>query len=116
MNPPAPRKLERKPEWLKVRAPAGERYTGLKETLRRLDLHTVCEEARCPNIGECWGAGTATFMLMGDTCTRACRFCNVKTGNPRGWLDPDEPAKVGHAVATMGLSYVVLTMVDRDDL
>lgn len=79
-------------------------------------LATVCEEARCPNVAECWGGGTATFMVLGDTCTRACRFCNVKTGNPRGWLDADEPEKLAHAVKTMGLTYVVLTMVDRDDL
>jgi lipoyl synthase len=81
-----------------------------------LGLATVCEEARCPNVAECWGGGTATFMLLGDTCTRACRFCNVKTGNPRGKLDMDEPQNVAHAVKTMGLTYVVLTMVDRDDL
>src|SRR5262245_28038976 len=116
MTLPAPRKIERKPEWLKVRAPAGERYTGLKETLRRLDLHTVCEEARCPNVGECWGAGTATVMLLGHTCTRGCRFCAVTTGNPRGAVDPREPEHVARAIASLGLNYVVLTMVDRDDL
>ena len=109
-------KSERKPDWLKVRAPGGERYAGLKETLRKLDLHTVCEEARCPNVGECWGAGTATVMLLGHTCTRGCRFCAVTTGNPRGAVDPREPAHVARAIATLGLSYVVLTMVDRDDL
>ncbi len=108
--------IRRKPEWLKVRPPSGENYLRIKGLRQELGLSTVCEEARCPNIGECWGAGTATFMVMGDTCTRACRFCNVKTGNPRGWLDADEPNKVGHAVATMRLGYVVLTMVDRDDL
>jgi lipoic acid synthetase len=116
MAAPVTRKLEKKPEWLKVRAPSGERYTGLKETLRRLDLHTVCEEARCPNVGECWGAGTATVMLLGHTCTRGCRFCAVTTGNPRGAVDPREPEHVARAIASLGLSYVVLTMVDRDDL
>jgi lipoic acid synthetase len=106
----------RKPPWLKVRAPSGEEYARIKDLRQKLKLSTVCEEARCPNIGECWGGGTATFMVMGDTCTRHCRFCNVKTGNPRRWLDAEEPAHVAHAVATMRLSYVVLTMVDRDDL
>jgi lipoic acid synthetase len=99
-----------------VRPPSGEAYARIKGLRESLGLATVCEEARCPNVAECWGAGTATFMLMGDVCTRACRFCNVKTGNPRGSLDEDEPAKVAQAVAAMGLSYVVLTMVDRDDL
>jgi lipoic acid synthetase len=107
---------ERKPDWLKVRAPGGERYTRLKETLRKLDLYTVCEEARCPNVAECWGAGTATVMLLGHTCTRGCRFCAVTTGNPRGALDPREPEHVSRAIASLGLTYVVLTMVDRDDL
>jgi lipoic acid synthetase len=116
MNPPARHKLDRKPEWLKVRAPSGERYARIKETLRRLDLHTVCEEARCPNVGECWGSGTATVMVLGHTCTRGCRFCAVTTGNPRGAVDPREPEHVARAIATLGLSYVVLTMVDRDDL
>lgn len=107
---------ERKPEWLKVKAPSGERYTQLKETLRALDLHTVCEEARCPNVGECWGAGTATVMLLGHTCTRGCRFCAVTTGNPRSAVDPREPEHVARAISRMDLRYVVLTMVDRDDL
>ncbi|MCC7540719.1 MAG: lipoyl synthase [Deltaproteobacteria bacterium] len=105
-----------KPPWLRVRAPGGERYTQLKETLRRLDLHTVCEEARCPNVGECWTAGTATVMLLGDTCTRGCRFCAVTTGNPGGLVDPREPEHTARALAELDLSYVVLTMVDRDDL
>lgn len=83
---------------------------------QNLSLATVCEEARCPNIGECWAGGTATFMVMGDTCTRKCRFCNVKTGNPKGWLDHEEPRKLANAVGAMDLGYVVLTMVDRDDL
>lgn len=107
---------ERKPEWLKVRAPGGERYQHIKETLRKYDLHTVCEEARCPNVGECWGEGTATIMVLGDTCTRGCRFCAVNTGNPRGAYDPREPEHVGRTISAMALDYVVLTMVDRDDL
>jgi lipoic acid synthetase len=105
-----------KPPWLKVRAPGGERYHELRETFRRLDLHTVCEEACCPNIGECWAAGTATVMLLGDTCTRGCRFCAVTTGQPRGAVDVREPEHVARALAKMPLSYVVMTMVDRDDL
>ena len=115
--PEAPRKLPSpKPPWLRVRAPGGERYTRLKQTLRKLDLYTVCEEARCPNVGECWAAGTATIMLLGHTCTRGCRFCAVTTGNPRGAFDPREPEHVAKAIAELGLEYVVLTMVDRDDL
>jgi len=106
----------RKPEWLKVRAPGGERYSKLKELLRGLDLHTVCEEARCPNIGECWGGGTMTIMLLGDTCTRGCRFCNVKTSAHPPAPDAAEPVKVASAIAELGLDYVVLTMVDRDDI
>jgi lipoic acid synthetase len=107
---------EPKPPWLKVRAPGGERYAELKQTLRKLDLYTVCEEARCPNVGECWSAGTATVMLLGHTCTRGCRFCAVTTGNPRGAVDPREPQHVAKAIGKLGLRYVVLTMVDRDDL
>jgi lipoic acid synthetase len=107
---------QRKPDWLKVRAPGGEVHARLKATLRSLDLHTVCEEARCPNIGECWGAGTATVMVLGHTCTRGCRFCAVTTGNPRGAVDPREPEHVGRAIGSLGLKYIVLTMVDRDDL
>jgi len=107
---------ERKPDWLRVRPPAGENYTQLKHLFRSLNLHTVCEEAHCPNVGECWGGGTATIMLMGDVCTRGCRFCAVASGNPRGTLDIDEPRKVAMALAELGLSYVVLTSVDRDDL
>jgi lipoic acid synthetase len=105
-----------KPPWLKVRAPGGERYAELKATFRSLDLHTVCEEARCPNVGECWSEGTATVMLLGDTCTRGCRFCAVKTGQPRGAVDVREPEHVARALASMPLQYVVMTMVDRDDL
>ena len=107
---------ERKPEWLRVRPPAGENYVHLKTLFRSLDLHTVCEEAHCPNVWECWGGGTATIMLMGDTCTRGCRFCAVKSGNPLGALDLSEPQKVAMALAELDLSYVVLTSVDRDDL
>jgi len=107
---------ERRPDWLRVRPPAGESYVELKSLFRSLDLHTVCEEAHCPNVSECWGGGTATIMLMGDTCTRGCRFCAVKSGNPRGALDIEEPRKVAIALAEMDLSYVVLTSVDRDDL
>ena len=107
---------ERKPAWLKVRAPGGDSFTHLKSLLRGLDLHTVCEEAHCPNVGECWGGGTATIMLLGDTCTRGCRFCAVTSGNPRGVVDPLEPEKVARAIADLELSYVVLTSVDRDDL
>ncbi len=105
-----------KPAWLKVRAPGGETYTHLKETFRALDLHTVCEEARCPNVGECWTEGTATLMLLGDVCTRGCRFCAVTTGDPRGAVDVREPEHVARAIAKLGLQYIVLTMVDRDDL
>src|SRR6187455_766291 len=105
-----------KPSWLKVKAPGGDKYRHIKQTLRSLDLYTVCEEARCPNVGECWTAGTATIMLLGHTCTRGCRFCAVTTGNPRGAYDPREPEHVARAIAELGLKYVVLTMVDRDDL
>lgn len=105
----------RKPEWLKVRLPASESYFEIKRRLRRLKLHTVCEEAQCPNIGECWASGTATIMLMGDICTRGCRFCAVTSGKPAA-LDPEEPANTAHAIKEMGISYVVLTSVDRDDL
>src|SRR5207237_2783633 len=107
---------ERKPEWLRVRPPSGEAYAHLKGLFRSLDLHTVCEEAHCPNVWECWGGGTATIMLMGDTCTRGCRFCAVASGNPHGVLDLDEPRKVAIALSEMDLTYVVLTSVDRDDL
>lgn len=105
-----------KPEWLRVRYPSGENYEAIKGILRRHNLHTVCEEAQCPNVAECWGGGTATFMLMGDTCTRGCRFCMVKSGNPHGRLDPFEPLKVAKTIAELGLRYVVITSVDRDDL
>ena len=123
----------RKPDWLKSRPPSGERFTDIKQSLRERDLHTVCEEANCPNMGECWsgganappneeaadaadsGPGTATFMLMGDRCSRGCNFCDVETGGMEP-LDPEEPEQVADAVADIGLDYVVLTSVDRDDL
>ncbi len=116
MNLPSATPTERKPEWLKVRLPGGENYAQLKGTLKSLGLHTVCEEAQCPNVGECWGGGTATIMLLGDTCTRGCRFCAVKTGNPRGVVDWGEPERVAKAVAQTNLNYLVITMVNRDDL
>ncbi|MBL7713950.1 MAG: lipoyl synthase [Bdellovibrionales bacterium] len=106
----------KKPEWLKIRPPAGANYTEIKKLLRDRNLHTVCEEAHCPNVAECWSGGTATFMLGGDTCTRACRFCAIKTARIPPPLDPDEPKKIAESVATLGLHYVVLTSVDRDDL
>jgi lipoic acid synthetase len=106
---------ERKPDWLKVRAPGSPGYLRLRGLMRELGLHTVCEEAQCPNIGECWHHGTATFMIMGDVCTRACGYCNVTHGAPR-MLDPDEPDRLARAVETMALAYVVVTSVDRDDL
>ena len=105
-----------KPAWLKVRAPGGETHRAIESALRRLDLHTVCEEARCPNVGECWREGTATVMLLGDICTRGCRFCAVTTGKLQGAVDEREPGHVAEAIAAMGLTYVVLTMVNRDDL
>ncbi|XP_028902608.1 lipoyl synthase, mitochondrial [Ornithorhynchus anatinus] len=111
----------RLPPWLKTEIPIGKNYNKLKSSLRNLNLHTVCEEARCPNIGECWGGGenataTATIMLMGDTCTRGCRFCSVKTARNPPPLDPEEPYNTAKAIAEWGLDYVVLTSVDRDDL
>jgi len=105
----------RKPEWLKVRFPAGDRHQKLQRLMREQGLHTVCEEARCPNIGECWNAGTATFMILGDVCTRSCGFCAVTTGRP-GVIDQLEPYRLAKAVASLGLDYVVITSVNRDDL
>jgi lipoic acid synthetase len=107
-----------KPKWLKMTLPRGEKYLHLKDMMAELKLATVCQEAKCPNIGECWAGGTATIMIMGDTCTRGCRFCNIKTANPKFQLplDKDEPYKVGFAAAQMDLEYIVLTSVDRDDL
>jgi lipoic acid synthetase len=108
--------LVRKPPWLRAPMPAGRRFDEVRHTVREHRLATVCEEAKCPNIGECWNAGTATLMLMGEVCTRACRFCAVDTGNPRGWLDTEEPANAARTVELMGLRYIVLTSVNRDDL
>ncbi len=105
----------RRPEWLKVRLPMGPQYEELKRLMRSKELHTVCEEAHCPNMAECWGAGTATFMILGDTCTRSCGFCAVRTGRPT-MIDQDEPARVGGAVAQMGLGHAVVTSVNRDEL
>jgi lipoic acid synthetase len=106
----------KKPAWLRVPMPGGERYQRVRETLRGLRLHTVCQEASCPNVGECWGGGTATVMLMGDVCTRGCRFCHVKTASHPPPLDPDEPRHLAEAIARLGLDYIVVTSVDRDDL
>ncbi len=105
-----------KPDWLRVRVRGGPVYEQVKGIVHEHRLATVCEEAKCPNMSECWSAGTATIMLMGDVCTRACRFCAVNTGNPRGWLDTEEPANTARSVQLMGLKYVVLTSVNRDDL
>ena len=107
--------LRRHPEWIKARIPSGENYHDLKRLLRGLNLNTVCEEAHCPNIGECWDQRTATIMILGDTCTRACGFCNIKTGKPT-WFDDDEPRRVAEAVSGLGLEHVVVTSVARDDL
>jgi lipoic acid synthetase len=104
-----------RPEWLKVRLPMGPQYENLRRLMRSKSLHTVCEEAHCPNMAECWGAGTATFMILGDTCTRSCGFCAVKTGRP-GIVDLEEPARVGAAVAQMALGHAVVTSVNRDEL
>lgn len=106
----------KKPPWLKIRPPAGDQYLKIKGLLESHGLHTVCAEARCPNVAECWSSGTATFMLGGDICTRACRFCAVKTSRRPPPLDPEEPFKIAESVAAIGLHYVVLTSVDRDDL
>ena len=106
----------RKPDWIRVKATFDPRYNKVKEQVVEKRLNTVCEESMCPNISECWSNGTATFMLMGSVCTRACKFCSVDTGNPKGWLDHDEPQNTAKAVSVMDLKYVVLTSVNRDDL
>jgi len=115
--PPAfpPVNAHPRPDWLRVRFLGGEKYQDLKRIMRTLDLHTVCESARCPNMGECWEHGTATFMILGDICTRACGFCAVPSGKPVGPPDEDEPSRVAEAVARMGLRYAVVTSVNRDD-
>ncbi len=105
---------QRRPEWIKVQAPNGETYAQLQHLMRSKELHTVCEEAGCPNMGECWGSGTATFLILGDVCTRACRFCDVKHGRP-GELDWDEPERVAQAVSSMNLKHAVITSVNRDE-
>jgi lipoic acid synthetase len=113
---PSPRAgLGRRPEWLKARLPSGERYAGVRAIMERHALHTVCQEARCPNMGECWNSGTATFMILGDVCTRSCGFCAVKTGRPTE-LDAGEPRRVAEAVQKLSLHHVVITSVDRDEL
>jgi lipoic acid synthetase len=106
----------RKPDWLRIRVRGGATYEKVQDIVHQHRLATVCEEAKCPNMSECWSSGTATIMLMGDVCTRACRFCSVNTGNPRGWLDPEEPDNTARSVQLMELKYVVLTSVNRDDL
>lgn len=106
----------RRPDWLKVALPGGGRYATVRRSLDRLGLHTVCEEARCPNAGECWGAGTATVMILGDRCTRGCRFCAVRPGARSGWPDPEEPGRVARLAEELGLAHLVVTSVTRDDL
>jgi len=111
-----PAQRGKKPQWLRAPMPSGAGYSTTRRIVKEHRLATVCEESMCPNIGECWNAGTATIMVLGSVCTRACRFCAVDTGNPKGWIDPEEPYNTGRAVALMGLEYVVITSVDRDDL
>lgn len=108
--------LEDKPKWIRVKIPSGPTYSRIRRVLRSKALHTVCEEALCPNVADCWGCGTVTIMLLGDVCTRSCRFCAVKVGKPMGLVDEDEPERVAAAVSELGLDYVVLTSVCRDDL
>jgi lipoyl synthase len=110
------KKLKRKPSWIKRELPKGDNFFHLKKEMKEKGLATVCQEARCPNIGECWEAKTATMMILGDTCTRACKFCNVKTGNPEGFLNLDEIQNASKMVSMMSLKYIVITSVDRDDL
>ncbi len=105
-----------RPSWLRATAPTGPNYERLRQLTKQLSLYTVCQEAHCPNVAECWGHGTMTLMLLGGVCTRACKFCAVDTGNPQGWTDPAEPEHVARAVAELGLAYIVLTSVNRDDL
>ncbi|WP_087107837.1 lipoyl synthase [Parendozoicomonas haliclonae] len=115
-NNEAQKPIQRKPEWLRIKVSSGTEYKNVKQTVHSHKLSTVCEEAMCPNINECWSSGTATIMLMGDVCTRACKFCAVNTGNPKGWLDEQEPENTAESVKLMGLKYLVLTSVNRDDL
>src|SRR5688572_12733124 len=107
MSDATAKKVSPKPTWLKVRAPSCENYARIKDLLGELKLATICQEANCTNIGECWSVGTATFMLMGEVCSRSCRFCNIKTGNPKGVIDPFEPEKVAYSISQMVLEYVV---------
>ena len=108
---------EKKPSWIRMTAnQANQNYSLIKNKVKHLNLSTVCEEDKCPNLSECWSRGTATFMLMGDTCTRACQFCSVNTGNPKGWLDKEEPRKIAETISLMNLKYIVLTCVNRDDI
>ncbi|MFW9854009.1 MAG: lipoyl synthase [Candidatus Thorarchaeota archaeon] len=109
-------KSKTKPSWIRAKLPTRRQYRTVQKLLERQSLHTVCEEAFCPNITECWESGTATFLLMGDVCTRGCKFCDIKAGNPRKWLDREEPRKVAEVINNLSLKYVVLTSVDRDDL
>jgi lipoic acid synthetase len=115
MDDKIPSPLTRKPDWLKIRLPKGENYLKVRSILEEQGLHTICTSGKCPNLGECWAAGTATFMILGDICTRSCRFCATTTGKPLP-TDPDEPRRVAHSVMTMQLKHVVITSVDRDDL
>ncbi len=108
--------MEKKPEWLKIRASLADEFQIVRDVVKKNNLHTVCEEAHCPNIPECWNSGTATFMILGDTCTRACKFCNVKTGFPGLLVDKDEPENLANAVKELNLNYIVITSVDRDDI
>jgi lipoic acid synthetase len=114
-NPEGKTTRGKRPEWLKVKAPGGEKFSELKKMMRSKSLHSVCEEARCPNIGECWAAGTATFMILGDTCTRSCSFCAIKTGRPNT-VNPFEPLDVAKSIAKMGVKHAVITSVNRDEL
>lgn len=107
---------QRKPDWLKISLPQGKEYLNVRDVIARKKLHTICVSGKCPNMSECWGRGTATFMILGDVCTRACRFCNVKTGSPQGIIDWDEPERLSESIKSMNLKHVVLTSVDRDDL
>ncbi len=111
-----PELMTRKPDWLKISLPQGKEYLNVKDVIARKKLHTICVSGKCPNMSECWGRGTATFMILGDICTRACRFCSVKTGSPQGIVDWDEPDRLAESIKKMNLKHAVLTSVDRDDL
>lgn len=111
-----PELMQRKPDWLKISLPKGKEYLNVKDVIARKQLHTICVSGKCPNMSECWGRGTATFMILGDVCTRACRFCSVKTGSPQGIIDWGEPDRLAESIRKMELKHVVLTSVDRDDL